>query len=118
MDHNLNHDEHEHESSHSGPDWKKIVMYASFGCAAVLFFKGKRAASLAAAGVGLAALASEHPEKLQELWERAPEYLEKGHRLVNTAQSLIERVVEQGEVLQSLRHGFRPESDYRNSNTR
>jgi len=102
----------------TGPDWKKIVMFASFGAAVYFLFTGKRAAGAAAAGIGLATLASEHPEKLQHLWERAPEYLEKGHRIVNTAQSLIERLAEQGETLQSLRRGFRQGADYRNINSR
>src|SRR5438477_8468148 len=82
-------------------DWKKIVMFASFGAAVYFLFSGRRAAGAAAAGIGLATLASEHPDKLQQLWDHAPEYLEKSHRIVNTAQSLIERLVEQGETLQS-----------------
>src|SRR5579883_1906703 len=113
MDHDLIYDDGKYEDAGEGTDWKKIVMYALFGFAAFMFLRGKRTAGLAAAGVGLATLASEHPEKLKELWERAPEYLEKGHRLVNSAQSLIERIVEQSENLQSLRHGFRSEGDYR-----
>src|SRR5579872_280385 len=120
MDHDLTYQngKYAEEEAHEGPDWKKIVMFASFGFAAFMFIKGKRTAGFAAAGVGLAALASEHPEKMKELWERAPEYLEKGHRLVNTAQSLIDRVAEQSEAFQSLRRSFRPEGDYRSGNSR
>ena len=105
-----------HEADHF--DWKKIVIFASFGAAVYFLFSGRRAAGAAAAGIGLATLASEHPEKLQQIWERAPEYLERGHRIVSTAQNLIERLAEQGETWQSLRRGFQQGSDHRSTNSR
>jgi hypothetical protein len=99
-------------------DWKKVLMYASFGAAVYFLISGKRAAGMAAAGVGLATVASEYPEKFQQFWEQAPEYLERGHRIVNAAQNLLERVAEQGQTIQSIRHGFRQGSEYRNGGLR
>jgi len=78
-------------------DWKKALMYGSFAAGAVLFLSGKRPAGLAAAGIGLATLAAQHPEKLEELWDRMPEYLDKGTQFVEMAADFIEQVSEQAE---------------------
>ncbi|HUS18698.1 MAG TPA: hypothetical protein VMZ25_03535 [Terriglobales bacterium] len=81
-------------------------MIGSFAAAAVLIFTGRRSAALAAAGVGLAALASDHPEKLQKIWDVAPDYIEKGSRLVNEVGGLVEKIAEKGSRLQSFRQGL------------
>ena len=86
-------------------DWKRMVMIGSFAAAAVLVFTGKRNAAFAAAGVGLVTLASEHPEKLQKIWDVAPDYIEKGSRLVNEVGGLVEKIAEKGSRLQSFRQG-------------
>lgn len=78
-------------------DWKKALMYGSFAAGAVLFLSGRRPAGLAAAGIGLATLASQHPEKLEELWRRMPEYLDKGSEFVDIAADFLERMGEQAE---------------------
>jgi hypothetical protein len=72
-------------------DWKKALIYGSFVAGAALFVAGKRPAGLAIAGVGLATLASEHPEKLEDIWRRMPEYMDKGGKLVDMAANLLER---------------------------
>ena len=86
-------------------DWKRIVMFGSFAAAAVLVFTGKRSAAFAAAGVGLVTLASEHPEKLQKVWDVAPDYIEKGSRLVSEVGGLVEKIAEKGSRIQSFRQG-------------
>ena len=93
-------------------DWKRMVMIGSFAAAAVLVFTGKRSAAFAAAGVGLATLASDHPEKLQMFWDAAPGYIEKGSRLVNEVGGLVEKIAEKGSRIQSYRQGSRPSADY------
>ena len=92
-------------------DWKKILTWVSLGAAGVLLLSGKRAAGMAAAGIGLAALASEHPEKFEKIWNEAPEYLDRGHRIVNGIQSLLERIAQHSATLQSIRG--RQENEYR-----
>ncbi|HET7872931.1 MAG TPA: hypothetical protein VFL42_10510 [Terriglobales bacterium] len=72
-------------------DWKRTFIYGSLVAGAVLFITGRRPAGLAIAGVGLATLASEHPEKVEDLWRRMPEYMERGGRLVDMAANLLER---------------------------
>ena len=93
-------------------DWKRIVMVGSFAAAAILVFTGRRNAAFAAAGVGLAALASDHPEKLQKVWDVAPDYIEKGSRLVSEFGGLVEKIAEKGSRLQSYRQGKNPSADY------
>lgn len=78
-------------------DWKKALMYGSFAAGAVLFLSGRRPAGLAAAGIGLATLASQHPEKLEELWRRMPEYLDKSSQFVDMAANFLEQVGERAE---------------------
>jgi hypothetical protein len=93
-------------------DWKRIVMFGSFAAAAVLVFTGKRNAAFAAAGIGLVTLASEHPEKLQKVWDVAPDYIEKGSRLVSEVGGLVEKIAEKGSRIQSFRHGRTSVPDY------
>ncbi len=75
-------------------DWKKALIFGSFATGAVLFLTGRRPAGLAIAGIGVATLASEHPEKLQELWRRLPEYVDRSGRLVDTAANILEKLAE------------------------
>lgn len=88
-------------------DWKRVVMIGSFAAAAVLVFTGRRNAAFAVAGVGLATLASEHPEKLQKVWDVAPDYVEKGSRLVSEVGDLVEKIAEKGSKLQGMRDSLR-----------
>jgi hypothetical protein len=75
-------------------DWKKALMYGSFAAGAILFLTGRRPAGLAVAGVGLATLATENPERFEELWHRMPEYIEKGSKFVDMAATFLERIGE------------------------
>jgi hypothetical protein len=93
-------------------DWKKVLTWVSLGAAGFLLLSGKRAAGMAAAGIGLAALASEHPEKFEKIWNEAPDYLDRGHRIVNGIQSLLERIAQQTASWQTIRGG-RQDSEYR-----
>ncbi|HWG51500.1 MAG TPA: hypothetical protein VN669_17495 [Candidatus Acidoferrales bacterium] len=75
-------------------DWKKVLMYGSFAAGAILFFTGRRPVGLAVAGIGVATLASEHPERFEEIWEHMPEYIEKGSKFVDMAASFLEKIGE------------------------
>ena len=90
-------------------DWKKVLMFGAFGAAAYLLITGKRKAGFAACGVGLAALSAEYPQHFEQIWNEAPDYLERGHRLVNGVQSLLDRVAEHASTIQGLRGGGRGE---------
>jgi hypothetical protein len=75
-------------------DWKRLLMYGSFAAGAALFLTGRRPAGVAVAAIGVATLAAEHPEKIEDLWRRMPEYLEKGGRLVDIASTFLDRLGE------------------------
>jgi hypothetical protein len=83
-------------------DWKKTLIYGSFAAGAVLFLTGRRSAGLIVAGVGVATLAAEYPEKFEELWRRMPEYVDRGSRVINAAAGVLERVAESRGGYRSL----------------
>ena len=76
-------------------DWKKGIIYGSFAAGALLFLTGRRPAGLVVAGVGLATLAVEHPERFEDLWKRLPEYIDKGSKLVDGAATFLEKLSQQ-----------------------
>ena len=77
-------------------NWKQAVMYGAFGGAAVMVLRGQRHVGLALAGVGLVFMAAEHPEHFEQLWERAPEYLERGSQIVGVISRIKQRLEEEG----------------------
>ena len=75
-------------------NWKQAVIIGSFAGGALLALTGRRTLGAVVAGVGVAVLASEHPEKMEEVWHRAPEYLQKGTQILNMVSGLVERIAE------------------------
>jgi len=75
-------------------NWKQALIFGSLGASAFLLLTGRKPAAGVLAGVGLAALASEYPEHMQRLWERAPEYVDKGNHILNMAAAFLERLAE------------------------
>jgi hypothetical protein len=78
------------------PNWKRAAIFGSFTAAALLIIKGHRLPGIVAAGVGAAVLASEYPDEMQSLWDRAPEYIERGTQILSTVSRIKERLEEQG----------------------
>jgi hypothetical protein len=87
-----------------GADWRRIAMFGCFGAAVYFMVSGRKAAGMAAAGIGLATLASEHPEKFEQVWNNMPDYLDRGHRIVNGVQTLIERITESANNVRAMRN--------------
>jgi hypothetical protein len=79
-------------------NWKKGLIYGSFAAGAVLFLTGRRPAGLLVAGIGLVTLGAENPEKLEELWRRMPEYIDRGSRLMDRAAGFFELVGQRGSA--------------------
>ena len=65
--------------------WKKAAVLGSIGAAAVLFMKKRYPAGVLATGVGLALLASEYPEKFEQVRRAMPDYFERGMQVMELA---------------------------------
>jgi len=78
-------------------NWKRALLAGSAGAALIMFLKRKPAAGAIFAGVGLATLASEYPEKFAELRDNLPDYIERGNRFLGVVSRFGERLVEMTE---------------------
>ena len=79
--------------------WKKAVVAGSLGTSAVLLLKKKWPAGVLSAGIGLAVLASEYPEKFETVRTTLPEYFHGGLRMldiISRAGQKIAQFAEQG----------------------
>lgn len=79
--------------------WKKAVVAGSLGTSTILFLKKKWPAGVLSAGVGLAVLASEYPEKFENVRSVLPDYFRGGMRLmemISRAGEKIAQLAEQG----------------------
>lgn len=74
--------------------WKKAAVIASIGAAAILFMKKRYPAGVLATGVGLAVLASEYPEKFEQVKRVLPDYFERGMRVMDMAAKAGKRITE------------------------
>ena len=74
--------------------WKKAAVLASVSAAAILFMKKKYPAGVLASGVSLALLASEYPEKFEEVRKSLPDYFDRGMRVMEMASQAGKRITE------------------------
>lgn len=75
--------------------WKQAMVIGSLTAGALLLIKGHRPAGAAAATIGLVILATEYPERFEEIWENAPEYVARGTQIFSTLSKVAERFAEQ-----------------------
>ena len=73
-------------------NWKKAVIAGSVGAATILIVKGKRPSGVLAAGVGLAVLASEYPERFTQIREGIPSYVQQGTRFFDMAMKIGSKI--------------------------
>ena len=75
-------------------DWKRVLVAGAAGASVILLLKGKTAAGVVVAGVGLATLASEYPEKFAEVRDQLPEYAERGTKYLEMISRTVDRIAE------------------------
>jgi hypothetical protein len=75
-------------------NWKKAVIFGSLGAGALLFATGRRPAGAILVGVSAATLASEYPDKFRQLWERAPEYMDRGNEMMAAISRIAQRLAD------------------------
>ncbi len=78
-------------------NWKKVAVLGAIGAGAVMIVAGKRPLGVAFTVGGLALLASEYPEKFEDLLEDAPDYLNKGMAIMATLKKVGEGFLEDTE---------------------
>ncbi len=76
-------------------NWKKALTFGSLGVGVYLLVTGKRPVGLAATTVGLAMLATEYPERFEQIWSQAPEYLYRGTQIFSSLSRIVERFAEE-----------------------
>jgi hypothetical protein len=69
-------------------NWKRAVIAGSAGAATILMLKGKGTAGVLVGGVGLAVLASEYPEKFEQIRDEIPSYVRQGTRFLDLSMKI------------------------------
>jgi hypothetical protein len=78
-------------------NWKVALVGGAAGVGTVMFLKGKWTAGIILAGVGLATLASEYPEKFADVRQRLPHFIERGNNFLEVASRVGDRLAEAAE---------------------
>ena len=74
--------------------WKKAAVLGTIAGAAILFMKKRYAAGVLATGAGLAVLASEYPDKFEQVRKSMPDYFERGMQVMEMAAKAGRRITE------------------------
>ena len=74
--------------------WKKAAVLGCITGGALLFMKNRYAAGVLATGAGLAVLASEYPEKFEQVRQALPDYFDRGMQVMEMAAKAGRRISE------------------------
>lgn len=78
-------------------NWKRAVIAGSAGLGTIMLLQRKKTAGIVLAGISLAVLASEYPEKFQDIREHMPEYVERGTQFIDVVSRVGERLADAAE---------------------
>lgn len=78
-------------------NWKRAVIAGSAAASLLFFLKRNKTVGMLCAGVGMAALAAEYPEKFAEIRENLGDYIQQGERFMDIAGRVGERIAEAAE---------------------
>jgi hypothetical protein len=78
-------------------NWKRAVVAGAASASVMFFLNRKPTAGIIFAGVSLATLASEYPDKFAEIRERMPDYVERGTNFLDVVSRVGERLAEATE---------------------
>ena len=78
-------------------NWKKIAIFGAIGVGAALVLTGRRPLGVAFAVGGLALLASEYPEKFEDLLQDAPDYLNRGMEIFASLKKIGEGFIDDAQ---------------------
>ena len=81
--------------------WKRALLAGSASAAVVMFLKGNKRAGVILAGVGLATLASEYPDKFAEFRRKLPDFMERGTAYLDVVLRAGERIAQAAESRRS-----------------
>jgi hypothetical protein len=79
-------------------NWKRAVVAGSLGASALFFLKGQKVGGVLTAGVGLAMLAAEYPERFEKIREEIPYYVDRGTKFLEVVTRVGERFAEMAET--------------------
>jgi len=74
--------------------WQRALIGGSPALSAICFIKGKRGGGLLFAGVSLATLASEYPEKFRDIRAQMPYYMDRSLTVLEVASRIGEHMAE------------------------
>ena len=75
-------------------NWKVALVSGVAGAGTAMFLKKKWTAGIILAGVGLATLASEYPEKFEKVRRSLPDYFDRGMHLMEMASRAGRRITD------------------------
>ncbi len=78
-------------------NWKLALVIGSAATGAILLLRGKSTAGIVMAGIGLATLAAEDPDKFAHLRRKARYYAGQGITFLEVASRVGERIAEVSE---------------------
>ena len=78
-------------------NWKVALVSGAAGVGTAMFLKKKWTAGVILAGLGMATLASEYPEKFAEVRQSLPDFIERGNNFLEVATRMGDRLAEAAE---------------------